>query len=564
MRHGSESFFIAGEGLVTTEVGGRSGAGTDPVNESETPSAGAPLLLAAHEAPPFRFSRVGPKGTPLGAAVIRKLARAMVEEGGGTGDIPAGYTYLGQFIDHDLTMDRTTVMLGDDVRPIDMLQGRSPRLDLDSLYGNGPGDAGSAKFYAADGLHLKTGTTIATGPGAHGAKAGHDLPRVGTGASKKAKRVALIADPRNDENLIVAQTHLAMIHFHNRVLDKLPASVPDAKRFTRTRKKVSLHYQWLIRHDYLPRICSSAVLDDVFTNGRKLVEPGASPDSVPTMPVEFSVAAFRLGAQHGAADVQLEPGLPGTSGALEYMFQFSGLGGDLGAEIRLITSWVADFRRMYDFGAGGHPALTPASNVNHARRIDTRITDPLGHLPPHVFGGENSIPFDDLRRNLAFRNLTRGAMVKLASGQQMATKLKNLGVNVTPLTKAADHRGQRRRGARPPDGGGEGRPRGQHAAVVLHPARGRAEQRPAARRRRPDRRRDVPPGDGGQQVLDRARPDVAPDAGSQRHDLRDDRPDLLRLRRQEGRDQPARRQLTGVRASRRAPDRRPVSSRGWP
>ena len=90
------------------------------------------------------------------------------------------------------------------------------------------------------------------------------------------------------------------------------------------------------------------------------------------------------------------------------MFEFSGLGGDLGGEIRLITSWVADFRRMYDFAAGGHPRLKPASNVNQARRIDTRLTDPLANLPPSVFGGPNSIPFDDLRRNLAFRNLTRG------------------------------------------------------------------------------------------------------------------------------------------------------------
>ena len=434
LKHGSESFFIEGEGLLTTELGGREGDETDPVNVSETPAAAAPKSLAANEAPPFRFSRVGPKGTALDPAIIRKVARAMVAEGGGTGDIPAGFTYLGQFIDHDLTMDRTTVMLGDDVRPVDMLQGRSPRLDLDSLYGNGPGDAGSAKFYEADGLHLKTGTTIADIPA--GAKAGHDLPRVGTGASKKAKRVALIADPRNDENLIVAQTHLAMIHFHNRVLDKQPASVPDTQKFTRARKRVSLHYQWMVRHDYLPRICSAAVLNDVFTNGRKLVEPNATPDSVPKMPVEFSVAAFRLGHSMVRPTYNWNRIFSGNGGLLEYMFEFSGLGGDLGGEIRLITSWLADFRRMYDFAAGGHPNLKPASNINHARRIDTRITVPLANLPPSVFGGPNSIPFDDLRRNLAFRNITRGKMVKLASGQQMATKLNGLGVNVTPLTKA--------------------------------------------------------------------------------------------------------------------------------
>ena len=164
MKHGSESFFIEGEGLLTTQVGGRTGEEPDPVTLSESPAAAAPRALAADVAPPFRFSRVGPKGTALGAAVTRKLARAMVVGGGGAGTVPAGYTYLGQFIDHDLTMDRTDVMLGEDVRPIDLVQGRSPRLDLDSLYGNGPGDAVSAKFYAADGLRLKTGTTVAIPP----------------------------------------------------------------------------------------------------------------------------------------------------------------------------------------------------------------------------------------------------------------------------------------------------------------------------------------------------------------------------------------------------------------
>ena len=108
-------------------------------------------------------------------------------------------------------------------------------------------------------------------------------------------RTALIPDPRNDENLIVAQTHVAMIRFHNAVVDALPASVPDAQRFREARKRVTLHYQWLLRHDYLPRIVDPAVVDDVFTNGRALVEPDAGPTDVPTMPVEFSIAAFRLG-----------------------------------------------------------------------------------------------------------------------------------------------------------------------------------------------------------------------------------------------------------------------------
>ena len=140
--HGQESFFVVGEGLVGTQLGGRHGNVPDPVNESEDPSAPATRALAAAEAPPFRFSRCGPKGEPLGPAVIKKLAVAMVQGGGGQGDVPAGYTYVGQFVDHDLTFDRTDVALGEDVTPAELVQGRSPRLDLDSLLRHRAGQPG--------------------------------------------------------------------------------------------------------------------------------------------------------------------------------------------------------------------------------------------------------------------------------------------------------------------------------------------------------------------------------------------------------------------------------------
>ena len=154
------------------------------------------------------------------------------------------------------------------------------------------------------------------------------------------------------------------------------------------------------------------------------------------MPIEFSVAAFRLGHSMIRDSYNWNRRFPGQAGSLEYMFDFSGLGGTLGGDLTLISTWLADWRRMYDFAAAGHPELAPASNVNMAKRIDTLLTDPLKHLPPSTFGGANSMGFNDRRRNLAFRNLTRARMVKLASGQQMAQKLVNLGVAVTPLTKA--------------------------------------------------------------------------------------------------------------------------------
>jgi hypothetical protein len=417
MRHGSETFFIEGEGVVGEQAGGR-------------PHARA---AAAAGTPPFRFSRCGPKGTPLGPAVTKKIANAMVSgpgsaDDGGSSNIPAGYTYLGQFIDHDLTMDKTDVELGEDVPPAQLVQGRSPRLDLDSLYGAGPGDPKSATFYEDDGLHLKLGRTRKIGPDA--SKQGHDLPRV------DGKRTALVPDPRNDENLIVAQTHVAMIRFHNAVVDSLPSNLPSVKRFRRARKAVTLHYQWMIRHDYLPRIVDPAVVNDVFTNGRKLVQPDAGPTEVPTMPVEFSVAGFRLGHSMVREAYNWNRRFPGQNGSLFYMFDFSGLGGSLGGDVILASNWLADWRRMYDFAAGGHPELAPASSVNKAMRIDTLVVDPLKHLPASTFGGKESLGFNAPERNLAFRNLTRAGMVSLATGPQMVTKLQNVGVAITKLTKA--------------------------------------------------------------------------------------------------------------------------------
>ena len=120
-RHGSESYYVIGEGLLGESEGGRT-------------------LLAATTAPPFRFTRLGPIGVnrQLGKPNLTKIGNAIAVGGGGQSVIPAGFTYLGQFVDHDLTFDKTNVMLGTNVTPAQLLQARSPSLDLDSLYGAGP------------------------------------------------------------------------------------------------------------------------------------------------------------------------------------------------------------------------------------------------------------------------------------------------------------------------------------------------------------------------------------------------------------------------------------------
>jgi hypothetical protein len=359
--------------------------------------------------------------------------------------VPAGFTYLGPKIDHDLTRDRTAAALGDTVTVNELLQGRSPALDLDSVYGRGPQDPDDDRFYADDHIKLKAGITAAiTGDGTNVNLNGYDLPRVTQGSKKAERQAALIPDPRNDENLVVAQTHLAFIRFHNRVVDTLAdKGVPSAVLFERARELVTRHYQWMIKTDFLPRVVDKAIIDDVFTNGRRFFEVPAGDKSPyfhikagdrPTMPIEFSIAAYRLGHSMVRARYNWNRIFSGGRASLGLLFTFSGTSGNFdpttspdnqesGLFERLPTNWAVDWRRMFDFaGEAGRADLAAPGGVNIAQRIDTLLVDPLSTLPLGTFGGAGTTP-PAREINLAFRNLVRANMVNLASGQQMAAFL---------------------------------------------------------------------------------------------------------------------------------------------
>jgi hypothetical protein len=475
-RHFRDNYFIVGEGIVTYDGKHRA--------VCERPSTEA-------EARKFHFSRMGPRGEAPNEALRLALANAMTAESSTPDDprMPAGFTYLGQFIDHDLTFDRTQAALGENVSVRDLIQGRSPALDLDCLYGRGPENDEDQRFYS-DGIRLKTGTTAATpfpDSVANRDLEGFDLPRSGVGSTKSDRRKAVIPDLRNDENLAVAQTHLAFIHFHNRMVEKLARKgIPSALLFNAARRRVVRHYQWMVVTDLLPRIVEKNVLEDVFKNGRKVFEvipapgddceslfylrgseggdPGRAhmwvrPGDMPTMPIEFSVAAYRLGHSMIRDTYQwnrvFRDGGPGPSGSLALLFNFSGTSGTLsppppppapppdpddpeqGDFERLPTNWAADFRRLFDFSEAGRDDLTVAdAEFNFTKRIDTLLVDPLKQLPLGSFGPRDLAdrPPQD-HRNLAFRNLTRAQMVSLASGQQMAELMAACGVKVTPLTE---------------------------------------------------------------------------------------------------------------------------------
>jgi hypothetical protein len=436
-RHVRENYYIVGEGTYEYGKKGEPGHCYKPGDVAEMRK--------------FRFSRMGPKGKAFDRGTMLALAQAMTASGGpdsAAPKIPAGFTYLGQFIDHDLTLDRTAAALGSAVTIDELLQGRSPALDLDCVYGRGPKDPEDRKFYS-DGIRLKMGTTAATpfpDAGTNVPMDDFDLPRVGLGSTKRERQAALIPDARNDENLVVAQTHLAFIRFHNRVVDHLAArGTPSFDLFDKARKAVVRHYQWMIKTDFLPRIVDPAIVNDVFTKGRKFFEKNAAPASMPTMPVEFSVAAYRLGHSMVRGAYQwnrvFKGGGPGPIASLDLLFTFSGTSGNLspdgtlndpnsGSFETLPTNWIADFRRLFDFSEIGRDDLkAPEGGPNVAKMIDSLLVDPLKALPFGSFGGSSSTPPDEL--NLAFRNLLRANMIELASGQQMAQLM-----SVAPLTRA--------------------------------------------------------------------------------------------------------------------------------
>lgn len=448
-RHGRENFFVVDEGILSQDAAGR-----PQVTRASTTA----------DLRKYRFSRMSRKGEIMDRELLAELARAMTGVKRETdGTVPAGYTYLGQFVDHDLTLDATSAKLGDQVLVDDLIQKRSPALDLDSVYGMGPRNKEDRRFYAPDQVHLAVGTTAAISipaPSDNGTNRdfeGFDLPRVGVGTTKSQRQRANIPDVRNDENLAVAQTHLAFIRFHNRVVDVLgPRHGHRRFLFEAARREVVMHYQWMLRHDYLPRIVDPAVLDDVFTNGRRFFEVpitrhnrrqvcrGRQPGDMPTMPIEFSVAAFRLGHSMIRESYQwnrlFRDGEEGAA-SLFLLFVFSGTSGTFNPGVavndheapgleRLPSNWIADFRRLFDFTEAGRADLVPPEGApNLARLIDTTLVDPLAQLPAGSFGDPARPPADPLETNLAFRNLMRANMVRLASGQQVASQM-----GIKPLT----------------------------------------------------------------------------------------------------------------------------------
>lgn len=375
------------------------------------------------------------KATGLGLAEEYGLPGGRMDGGETTAEqanpqLYAGFTFLGQYIDHTITFDPASP-LGQSAEPSALTDFRAPRLDLGNLYGAGP----TVHPYLYD--QASNATRLAT------SRDGVDLARTADGT-------ALIGDPRNDENLLLAQLHLAFVKFHNAVVDGLaankitdaygevmppqPADEPPTRQpgasldrlldagnwydslFAKAQQLVRWHYQWIVVREFLPLVVDQEVLADVEQNGPRFFTPGDRP----FMPVEFSAAAFRA------------VGHPTVRSGYRVNEHFAGRifpdDPDAPAKPRTdLRGGPVDRRHAVDFSFffPTHPTREP----QRAKKMQAKLNTQLLDLPVSAVPGARHGALARPVASLAVRNLLRSETLGLPSGQDVARR-----VGEIPLT----------------------------------------------------------------------------------------------------------------------------------
>ncbi len=315
--------------------------------------------------------------------------------------LPAGFNYAGQFLDHDITLDARPNDLLTPIAISALKNGRSPQLDLDSLYGNGP--SGSPQLYESDGLHFKLGVSLYGAESDHGAR---DVLRDSSGA-------AVLGDGRNDENQIVASLHSIFTRFHNKVVDDLKRrnpSMSSSDAFDQARTYVRNSYQWALLTDFLPRIAGSDITDSVVSrssSGWSTNLQYYNPCNG-TMPVEFAVAAYRFGHSLVRDDYEINaihsnlPVFTSSFNASDSLVGFQPAPKD----------HAIDWKYFFE--------LRSQTSPQNVYQFDNSLVPALKKLPGPEAGTQSTV--------LATRNLLRGQQIGLPTGQDVARAM-----GVTPL-----------------------------------------------------------------------------------------------------------------------------------
>lgn len=299
--------------------------------------------------------------------------------------IPAGFTFLGQLVAHDITADRSLLLHHS--RLNELRNFRTPRLDLEAMYA--AGTTGNPYLYDInDPDKLLLGINDQQQPA--------DLPRNHQGR-------ALLGDPRDDVHLIISQLHLAFLKFHNNVVDYLrEQGVAPVEVFKQAQQLVRWHYQWIVVNEFLPLTVGEELVQDILTNGLKFY----SYSDTPYIPIEFADAAYRYGHSQIRSLYTLN-----SLGAKGQVFP------DCAGTCPVPQNRAIEWNYFFDMDKQ-HPPQP-------SKRIDTRLAHSLIDLPTSVVG-DTEIPEE---HSLAYRDLVRGEALDLPSGEALAEFM-----GVKPLT----------------------------------------------------------------------------------------------------------------------------------
>jgi hypothetical protein len=298
--------------------------------------------------------------------------------------INAGYTYFGQFLDHDITNDKTKLDEAWKLKPHQINNGQTPRLDLSHLYGGGP--------HSEDGI-LYQGDRLKVGGKVQSIIDGDDRSfDVGFENGR-----LLIGDERARENVILRQMTAVFARLHN-------LAVAQWKSFDRARQQTIWQFQRMVVEDYLNEVLDRAVYKSVFVNHKTIVDWTHF-----SIPVEFSVAAFRFGHSIVRDNYFLSDHTDKTLSELMKR----------GLEQKpLEAAWEIDWGAFFQ-GASRSTVLT-------ARPIDTRIAPGLFEVPVPTLmlfnAGVSSFFVRDDTIRLPLVSLMRGGGLALASGQYVARR----------------------------------------------------------------------------------------------------------------------------------------------
>jgi hypothetical protein len=345
--------------------------------------------LPAYEPPDDALANLGAVCTPspctsTDGPMVDNLPNNGPDNGNSPRNTPAGYTYFGQFVDHDVTRDEKP--LPDTTVAIDQLNNvRNAKLDLDSVYG--PGSVRDPNNNDKMRIDINR-------------EGVEDLPRGLNGR-------ALIADSRNDENMIIAQIHLAFLKFHNEMVEL-------GMNFEQARRATINHYQWVVVHDFLPRVLHPDYAEAVLKGtSNKFFKPSNPSD--PNLPIEWAVAGFRFGHSMVRSAYQILESPPPDEPRFRTVFD--GTEGDLTGGRPIPANRKIHWPNFVKIGT--------SDPVNISRKIDALLSRPLFQLPvpAAIPGGPNS---------LASRNLIRAKRYQLPSGKAVAEAI---GVPVLPTAQ---------------------------------------------------------------------------------------------------------------------------------